>query len=558
MDTKGILTLQFGHYSNFIGAHWWNIQEAGFEYNSSSPSEINHDVLYREGLTDKNQVTYTPRLLLVDLKGTLRTLSETGDLYESPPDPDKEKTRIGWPPSHVDIQAALQCKKNRFQKDLEDPSEAGKVALKTYDFDKVVQVWSDYLYARFHPRTVNTVKEYEHCNENTPFDVFPLGTSLWKTPSFEEDFVDKIRNYVEECDHFQGFQLLADSFNAFGGLASGCIEHLRDEYDRKSILVFPVIPSHFPTSNECSTAQAVMNDSVRTVNLALSFNQFASHSSFFVPLSTTTRSWRQPGPSRQFEYMNYDATSPYNTSAILAVALETLTMKHRLRSSGNFDLSDLTADLTLHGRKAVAASLRLPFAMRTDECLLDNLDRLQGPLTVTLTPNCDVGNARMMQHVCIRGVPSTRLKKPVDKAGAQRELPAYRCCTVEEMFQMYLSFATDGTASHVTTVNKPISVGAPFPRMFDSRLGTDGGVLPDDRKRNDTDAVERISTVSGLHNCPEVGDMLESLHTETRRIRISRLHQFTNEGGGIEKDDFEECLDNLFTLRENYEDNYVI
>lgn len=53
MDNKGILTLQFGHYSNFIGTHWWNIQELGFNYNSASSPEINHDVLYREGLTEK-------------------------------------------------------------------------------------------------------------------------------------------------------------------------------------------------------------------------------------------------------------------------------------------------------------------------------------------------------------------------------------------------------------------------------------------------------------------------------------------------------------------------
>ncbi|CAH1981359.1 unnamed protein product [Acanthoscelides obtectus] len=428
----------------------------------------------------------------------------------------------------------------------------------TYDFDKGVQVWSDFLYARFHPRTVNIVREYEHCNENTPFDAFPLGTSLWRTPAFEEDFADKIRNYVEECDHFQGFHMLSDSFTAFGGLASGCLEHLRDEYDRKSILVFPVIPSHFPTTNDCTTAQSVINDSVRTVNLALSFNQFATHSSMFVPLSTSTRSWRQAGPGRNFQYIDYDAISPYNTSAILATALETLTMKHRLRASSNFCLSDLAADLTLHGRKAVAASLRLPFAMRTGETLLDNLDQWQGPLTVAITPNCEIGNARMMQHVCIRGIPTTRLKKPVEKAGSQRELPAYKCCTVQEMFQMYLSFVTDATASHVTTVNKPINVRAPFPRIFDAKIGANGDLLPEGSSRYDNTAVEKIATVSGLHNCSEIGDMLESLHTETRRIRIPRLHQFTNEGGGLERDDFEECLDNLFALRENYEDNYVI
>lgn len=67
MSTREILTLQLGHYSNFIGTHWWNIQvcnyinifkttnsliclqESNFSYDPNDPSEINHDVLYREG-----------------------------------------------------------------------------------------------------------------------------------------------------------------------------------------------------------------------------------------------------------------------------------------------------------------------------------------------------------------------------------------------------------------------------------------------------------------------------------------------------------------------------
>lgn len=53
MSGREILTLQFGHYSNFVGTHLWNIQEFTFDYNSDRPSEINHDVFYREGLTYK-------------------------------------------------------------------------------------------------------------------------------------------------------------------------------------------------------------------------------------------------------------------------------------------------------------------------------------------------------------------------------------------------------------------------------------------------------------------------------------------------------------------------
>lgn len=67
MSAKEILTLQFGHYPNYIGTHWWNIQEAGFNYNPNDvPSEINHDVLYREGLTSK--VSMVSLIMYVFLK----------------------------------------------------------------------------------------------------------------------------------------------------------------------------------------------------------------------------------------------------------------------------------------------------------------------------------------------------------------------------------------------------------------------------------------------------------------------------------------------------------
>ena len=74
---RAVITLQLGNYSNYIGAHFWNIQEAGFVYsndNSITPS-INNSVLFREGVAGLNSntatPTYTPRLVSVDLKGSL-------------------------------------------------------------------------------------------------------------------------------------------------------------------------------------------------------------------------------------------------------------------------------------------------------------------------------------------------------------------------------------------------------------------------------------------------------------------------------------------------------
>lgn len=54
METREILTLQFGNYSNYFGAHFWNLQEKSFVYEPNQvPTPINHDVLYREGINLK-------------------------------------------------------------------------------------------------------------------------------------------------------------------------------------------------------------------------------------------------------------------------------------------------------------------------------------------------------------------------------------------------------------------------------------------------------------------------------------------------------------------------
>jgi hypothetical protein len=43
----------------------------------------------------------------------------------------------------------------------------------------------------------------EHTSDKNPFDVFNSGANLWKTEQFQEDFIDRIRLYVEECENMQ-------------------------------------------------------------------------------------------------------------------------------------------------------------------------------------------------------------------------------------------------------------------------------------------------------------------------------------------------------------------
>lgn len=156
MSTREILTLQFGHYSNYVGAHFWNIQELSFDYTGTSKTEINHDILYREGQTLKGEVTYTPRLLLAEIKGALKSLPESGGL---PDESEFDPSSIQW--EFVEKIEEPAAHKNDYLNDI-DCEESPDIEAKEYNFEENVKTWSDFLYPRLHSRSVNIVKEYQH------------------------------------------------------------------------------------------------------------------------------------------------------------------------------------------------------------------------------------------------------------------------------------------------------------------------------------------------------------------------------------------------------------
>lgn len=102
-----------------------------------------------------------------------------------------------------------------------------------------------------------------------------------------------------------------DTYNAFAGLSAACMEHLKDEYSRKSILAFPVIPSYYldyDSKTEEEKIQSTMNDSIRVLNMCFGFNEYFENSNLFVPLCTSSKGWRQPGSARRFTHLRYDVS----------------------------------------------------------------------------------------------------------------------------------------------------------------------------------------------------------------------------------------------------------
>ena len=76
---------------------------------------------------------------------------------------------------------------------LDNAGDAIKQYTHRYELDDKVKNWPDYLGVKFHPRSLTIV------NEKT-LATYSQGTSLWRTKTFTEDWIDRCNAYVEECD----------------------------------------------------------------------------------------------------------------------------------------------------------------------------------------------------------------------------------------------------------------------------------------------------------------------------------------------------------------------
>lgn len=207
----------------------------------------------------------------------------------------------------MQVQKEPEIEKNFYQQSLDDPTTSIES-----NIENEVETWPDFLYGRFHPRTINIINEYQHQNTKTPFQTFSAGTSLWQTEAFLDDYSDKIRLYAEESDNIQGFQIFFDATDGFSGLAASCIDYIRDDFENKSILAVPIIPSYFDDlefKNPEEREQSTQNSLIRQINFALGISSIYELSSLVVPLSTDAKGWQHHGVTpREFQYLNYNVS----------------------------------------------------------------------------------------------------------------------------------------------------------------------------------------------------------------------------------------------------------
>ncbi|XP_050178705.1 protein misato homolog 1 isoform X4 [Myiozetetes cayanensis] len=354
------VTLQLGHYSGCVGAHWWGLQAASLR-GPAEPAELCAAALLRPGRGPGGTETPSPRLVALELKGGVGALRPGGASAEAP---------VPWDGAVADYRDAPRDSGNRTGDAARDgkggPGAAVPGAAPSGSQDPPsVRLWSDYLSVPLHPRSLHVIRQYLHDGDCGCLEAFAQGESLLQDPACLEELEDRLHFFVEECDYLQGFQVLCDLHSGFSGVGAKVTELLHDEYSGKGILSWGLTPATSDLADPQSSFYRLLNTALGIVHLS-------QHSSLFCPLSLSGSLGIRPQPPVTFPYIKYDASLNYHSSAILAAALDTLTVPYRLWSSQG-SMVHFADSLTFSGRKVVAAWASLPFPASPGSSLPDIL-----------------------------------------------------------------------------------------------------------------------------------------------------------------------------------------
>ncbi|XP_063032396.1 protein misato homolog 1 [Melospiza melodia melodia] len=519
------VTLQLGHYSGCVGAHWWGLQAAALR-SPDEHNELRAAALLRFGRGPGGTESPEPRLVALELKGGVGALRADGEGTEPPVSWDgavadyRERGRAPRDAGSRRGDAAGDAKGN--------PGAAGPGSSPAGSQDTPnTRLWSDYLSVNLHPKSLYVIRQYLHDGDCGCLEGFGQGESLLQDPACVEELEDRLHFFVEECDYLQGFQVLCDLHNGFSGVGARVTELLRDEYARKGILTWGLTPV-------LSAVADPQKSFCRLMNTALGIAHLSRHSSLLCPLSLNGSLGLKPEPPVTFPYIKYNASLSYHSSAILAAALDTLTAPYRLCSS-QASMLHLADSLTFSGRKVVAAWAALPLPALAGSSLPDVLGAHQ-EVPWQLLSSCKEQkklSSCFAQSAVLRGVCQ-------EKGSRQRESP-------EQVLQRYLHTQFPGAFSTAHVLQQPCHTQAPFPQFFSPLLST-RGFLQDRARGSSSAAVGSVPVLAALQSCPAVLGLLSGLCRELRPRRWGGSC-----AAGLELDDVQEALEELRSLAQCYE-----
>lgn len=400
-----VLTLQFGHFSNHVGAHFWNFADevAAIESQGASDAGDAGPVIDPNRLlqiTDRHG--WRPRLVAVDQRGALGAYHGGGvnldvqndacmwdyevathqdDLLQQHPfQLDLEKEADSWHHAAAEPWSEGDACESEVYRDSVEPAEsdddkqAGDVGLGSdskqwvrpsveYDFGRTVRTWTDYIKVELPNTCVQELRGWHH--GVSPFAMFFDGLEI-KGREDEEGVVDLVRRQAEDCDQLDGVQVLVDMCSGFGGVAELVLRWVREESPKSGKLVVGVQPMESETDTVMSQATAADSQpdpviaagdpsACSWVSAAFSFAGLVAAESAHAWVPVAVPLWSvQPPPYLE----GLRRSSMYEAGGLVASSLETATLPCRLQ--GGPRPSQLFGALAPAGRPACGLLHALP------------------------------------------------------------------------------------------------------------------------------------------------------------------------------------------------------
>ncbi|GAB6032460.1 hypothetical protein CHUAL_011097 [Chamberlinius hualienensis] len=525
---REIVTLQVGNYSNYVGAHWWNMQGATFNYDSNETSDICHGLMFREGQTIKGLQTYLPRTICFDIKGNVEQAAVDKGIYgnESTVDETAWSGPVAVYRTNVNDGTVSSAS-------VENP--VGNEAEKR--LTSPPKLWSDYVVTPFHPRSVHEFRDYSFNNEAYRFSNYFDGFDLTSAEGVMDEIDSRIRYFTEECDHLQGFHLMLDGNNGFSGVGTQLSSYLEDEFSNKCVVAVPL----FDLSNE---NESQVRNTVLAMNSLLCINKLVLSCDLTIPLSCFKNIL--PSKERTMPFLNYDPNDVGESSTVLAATLDTATLMYRMKERA-MDLNEFISALNFSGRKVAAMSSVLPFPVYDDRSIVETMLKMDADVQLqTLTPSCNVINSKDLSRLCVlRGFP-INFNLRFDQMNHLKFPETFN--RFEDFFNWYMQQMCTSKFSSLRQAETSLKLDPGYSRIFHNFV-TQRGTISSEVRASSED-IDAVPVLSAVHSNQDLNSFLQELLDGANTTHFKRTYK--NLFSNFEEDEYTNMLETTRQLAECY------
>ncbi|CAI0554145.1 unnamed protein product [Linum tenue] len=468
---REIVTIQVGGFANFVGSHYWNFQDELLglaDDPDSDPAFANHqqylnmDVLYRTGETNKGIPTYTPRLVSIDLQGSLGSLSSRGSLYNE--EASSSSVVPTWSGGVFTSTSGVH-EKNLFLQSLYEEEHDKEISDRDIveSLENGVQFWTDFSKTHYHPQSLYQLSGL--WVDPLEFDNYGIGKDVFSESSRGDEISERLRFFTEESDHIQGFQFIADDSGGFSALSADLLESIVDDYPSTPVVLYTVRGPAY---------QVNPRDRKRTVSSnihdAISFSRLSSLSKLIVPLGLPSLS-----TSKACSFLQIKDEKPYHSSAVYAAAIHSIGLPFRMDTlgptvsssyaSGALDVNGMIQTLAGQARQNQVAILdiAMPAPTLSGTSLTGSFLRNLESLTPEISE--DVEDVHAVESMVVHGALGS---------GSHRASIAE---VTDAVNAEYEAASTRPIFCHLSTARCPLPIPLPFPSIFGNRVGQNGELL---------------------------------------------------------------------------------